>query len=124
MFFVRPLPHVVSGRQGGLVEIPVSTIPLIRVPVYHTLTFLLPSRVFEALLAALRLRRGPLNYAFHAVDFLDLAEDGIDPRLRSHPGMDRPLGEKIDRARAALTTLRQAGDLCSLRETAGRVRVR
>jgi peptidoglycan/xylan/chitin deacetylase (PgdA/CDA1 family) len=124
MFFVRPSPHVVSARLGSLVEIPVSTVPVIRVPVYHTLAFLLPARVFEALLAALQLRRGPLNYAFHAVDFLDLAEDQVDSRLRSHPGMDRSLGEKIEHARAALTALGRAGDLCSLREIAGRVQGR
>ena len=47
-----------------------------------TLRFLLPQPVFGAIGALARLRTTP-SYAFHAVDFLDLARDGLDPRMCS-----------------------------------------
>ena len=47
--------------------------------------------------SALRSGR-PLCYEFHAADLLDLASDGIDPRMDRHPGMRLSLAAK----RAAL----------------------
>ena len=32
----------------------------------------------------------------HAVDALGLSEDRVDPKLSRHPGMDRPLKEKLE----------------------------
>jgi hypothetical protein len=118
MFLKRPWPHVPRAIGREVVEIPVSTIPLIRLPVYHTLAFVAPPPVFRALLKAVRLRRGHLNYAFHAVDFLDLRIDGVDPRLGCHPGMALPLPTKLNRAQEALTALRRMGKLSTLAEIA------
>jgi hypothetical protein len=97
--------HLVTQQEGAMAEIPVATIPLLRVPLYHTVRFLLPPALFRILLRAVRLRTGPLTYTFHAADFLGLGEDEIDRRLIRHPGMDRGLVEKLAAAREALTRL-------------------
>jgi hypothetical protein len=51
-------------------------------------------------------RAEPLSYVVHAVDALGLTEDKVDARLAPHPGMERPLKEKLeilDRSLAAIS---------------------
>lgn len=114
MFLERATPHVVENDAGSLVEIPVSTVPVLRVPLYHTLGFLLPGSAFRTLIAMVRQRRGPLTYAFHAVDFLDLYADGLDKRLERHPGMSLPLADKMTLSLEALVRLGRGREFHSL----------
>lgn len=88
----------IHSLNSGLLEIPISTSLLLRVPYYHSLSYLVPgfAQRLNAYLA--NLRPGPLTYIFHAVDFLGLDEDGIDPRLARHPGMKLPLAKKLEMA--------------------------
>jgi hypothetical protein len=51
---------------------------------------------FEAQVDGFVRRGEPFFYPVHAVDALGLTEDGVDPRLGGHPGMDRALGEKLE----------------------------
>jgi hypothetical protein len=118
MLLEPAVPHRVATSAGELVEIPVSTVPFIRFPYYHTLRFVLPAAVFQALAAAVRMRRGPLTYAFHAVDFLEVAADGLDPRIGRHPGMGLPLVQKLRLARESLARLQRSAELLPLRSLA------
>ena len=111
-------PHYLSAGSGGVWEIPVCTAPWTRVPYYHTLRFVLPGPVFRGLGVMARRRRGPISYQFHAVDFLSVEADHLDPRIERHPGMDRSLGPKLDLAAAAIDELRLERDVIPLAEIA------
>jgi hypothetical protein len=116
--FARPTPHIVNHTSGNsIVEIPLCTVPLVRLPYYHTLRFLLPDPVFQAVSAGARGRRWA-TYIFHAVDFLEVKADRLDPRIARHPGMDWPLASKLDLARRSLADLGRRRRVVPLRTIA------
>jgi peptidoglycan/xylan/chitin deacetylase (PgdA/CDA1 family) len=99
------LPHPLPAGSRVLAEFPVTVAGPLRMPVYHTLRYGQSDARFEATLDALVRAGVPLSYPLHAVDVLGLAEDGVDARLASHPGMAVPLAEKLallDRTLAAI----------------------
>lgn len=101
-------PHALVPGKGGLVEFPIAVTSWLRLPVYHTISYLTPAWAFRrALRAALRSGR-PLCYEFHAADLLDLKGDEVDPRLSRHPGMQVSLGEKRASLKAILQTIVQS----------------
>jgi hypothetical protein len=57
-----------------------------------------------------------LTYQFHAVDFLGTIEDALDPRIARHPGMDRPLADKLDLAESCLLPLGRSRRVVALRD--------
>ena len=98
-------PHL--RRAGGrtVVEVPMCTTPWARLPYYHSMRLLLPGALFAVIRAAAHLRRGAVTYQLHAVDFLGLREDRLDPRIGRHPGMKLALDRKLDAARRAIAHL-------------------
>jgi hypothetical protein len=112
----RAVPHRLDG-EPPLAELPLCTAPLLRLPYYHTLRYLLPAPAFGLLGAAARLRRTPC-YIFHAVDFLAVEADRLDPRIARHPGMDRPLETKLELARRSVAELGRGHRVVPLRELA------
>src|SRR5688572_29968570 len=107
-----------APRPGAvLAEVPLCTVPFVRLPYYHTLRFLLPDAVFGAIGALARLRRTP-TYIFHAVDFLELAGDRLDARIERHPGLDRPLAYKLELARRSVAELARGRRVVPLRSIA------
>jgi len=109
-------PHYLSTGGSGVWELPICTAPWIRVPYYHTLRFVLPEPVFRGLGMLARSRPGPISYQLHAVDFLSVKADHLDPRIDRHPGMNRSLGTKLDLAAAAIDELRRKRDVVPLVE--------
>ncbi len=96
---LRPIkPYVWRTRSGPLVEMPVTTMPLVRLPIHMTyLAYLahysprLAKAYFRLAVSACRaLGVGP-SLLLHPLDFLG-AED--DPDLRFFPGMTLPLEQK------------------------------
>jgi len=103
--FAPTVPHRTTANGGSLVEFPISVTRWLRLPVYHTFTYFVPPWLFaRGLRSALRSGR-PLCYEFHAADLLDLASDGIDPRMDRHPGMKLPLAAKRAGLRDILATI-------------------
>ena len=94
-FAGSPAPRLVPTPMGSVWEFPIATTPVLRLPYYHTLRYLAPASLFSALESAALLRRSPVSYVFHAVDFLGIEEDGLDDRIRRHPGMTLSLDEKL-----------------------------
>lgn len=94
-------PHVVDG---GLVELPVTVLPGVRVPWIGTLVTALPERVNE--LVALPLRRDPVVVLeLHGVDLID-GSDGIPSELlERRPDMRIPASVKIARIATAARSL-------------------
>jgi peptidoglycan/xylan/chitin deacetylase (PgdA/CDA1 family) len=91
-WFARRAPHQAAA---GVREFPVSVTRAFRIPIYHTLRYALPASRFRGAVARLAAEGHALSYPLHAVDALGLEEDGVDSRLAHHPGMDRPLPEKL-----------------------------
>ncbi len=112
--FAPTVPHRTSA--GTLVEFPISVTRWLRLPVYHTFTYFVPPWLFaRGLRSALRSGR-PLCYEFHAADLLDLANDGVDPRMDRHPGMKVPLATKRAGLRDILATIARERRIVTYRQ--------
>jgi hypothetical protein len=112
--FAPTVPHRTSA--GSLVEFPISVTRWLRLPVYHTFTYFVPPWLFaRGLRSALRSGR-PLCYEFHAADLLDLANDGVDPRMDRHPGMKVPLATKRAGLRDILATIARERRIVTYRQ--------
>jgi peptidoglycan/xylan/chitin deacetylase (PgdA/CDA1 family) len=94
-FTWRRDPYDWNVPGGKLREFPVAVSPVLRMPVYHTLRYFSGDQAFESHLDGFASRGETFSYVLHAVDVLGMAEDRVDPRLGKHPGMDRPLAEKL-----------------------------
>jgi hypothetical protein len=56
-----------------------------------------------------------VTYQFHAVDFLGAEEDGLDPRIVRHPGMQVDLRAKLALAETSLRELGAVREIVPLR---------
>jgi peptidoglycan/xylan/chitin deacetylase (PgdA/CDA1 family) len=88
-------PHRWVYGHHSLIEFPLSVSRGLRLPFYHTARYYLPESRFQTILDELADEGVPLSYPLHAVDALGLSEDRVDPRLKPHPGMARPLAGKL-----------------------------
>jgi len=94
-----------GGRR--LVSIPVSCSQFCRLPYYHTLKLKLPAFVFSLIRWSTLQAEAPINYTFHAVDFLGLDEIA-EKRIKRHPGMKLALSKKLHLARTELLKLQRS----------------
>jgi hypothetical protein len=114
--FASAVPHRAATETTSLMEFPISVTRWLRLPVYHTFSYFVPRWLFaRGLRSALRSGR-PLCYEFHAADLLDLASDGIDPRMDRHPGMKVPLAVKLAGLRDVLTTIARERRIVTYRQ--------
>lgn len=109
-------PHRLATDAGVLWEIPLSTTPFARLPHYHTMRFVLPGPAFRLIAGWTRTRRASITYQYHAADFLGTAEDGLDPRIARHPGMEFSLKAKLHLAEESLRPLARARRVVTLRD--------
>ncbi|MDH3252405.1 MAG: polysaccharide deacetylase family protein [Ignavibacteria bacterium] len=114
----NPEPYRVDTPAGRISEFPISTTPLVRLPYYHTLRFLLPRAGFTLIHHLVHLRRFPVGYVFHAVDFLDQQVDRLDSRITRHPGMTVPLETKLQLAEEAVVAMMNRRTILPLRDLA------
>lgn len=103
--FGRTGVHRRRSEDGQLTEVPMCTAPFLRLPYYQTMRFVLPRPFFVLLRAVAHARRGAISYQFHAVDFLGLEEDRLDPAIGRHPGMGLSLAAKLGLASEAVSAL-------------------
>jgi hypothetical protein len=109
--FSRRGPH----RRGGLRELPVATLPLLRAPVIGTVVLAHP---LARHLARAAFAGGHLNLEVHGIDALD-ATDVPGEIAAVQPGLAGPAGEKLARLRALLRGL--PGQPCTLEQAAQRL---
>lgn len=123
---VKPFRWNVDGRE--LLEIPVTTMPLAKVPIH--LSYVLYLSKFSRLaaraywrmaLAMCRVTGTAPSILLHPLDFLG-REDC--PALSFFPGMDLPRDEKIRVVEHVLDTLAERYELVTMREHARRLRDR
>jgi peptidoglycan-N-acetylglucosamine deacetylase len=120
---LRPLkPYLWQLPQGRLLEIPVSTLPLLRVPIHLSYVIYLSvfspwlARVyFEGALRLCRLAGVEPSILLHPLDFLG-AEDV--PSLGFFPGMRLPVARKLELAEHCLERLQVLFEVCSVGEHA------
>lgn len=113
---LRPYRWALAG--GTLVEIPVTTLPLLRVPVHFTyVNFLadvsetLAAAYFRATLALCRARRVPPSLLLHAADFIG-ADDPVCPAFL--PGMRRRAADKLRLLERLLEGFASRFEVCTL----------
>lgn len=115
------LPGEPHKTRSGIIEIPLTTTRWGQIPYYHTFRYLL-SPAWASLIASFAAKRtGPINYLFHAVDFLGFWEDVLDSRIQKHPGMGLNLEDKIALVQTALADLIKDRSGVTLNTIAGRV---
>lgn len=92
-------PYRWGDGDGGVIEIPVTTLPVLRVPMHFSYVLYLHGKnpgiarwYFRSALATCRLRRVPPSLLLHPLDFL---EDQEAPGVGFFPGMGQPAVEKL-----------------------------
>jgi peptidoglycan-N-acetylglucosamine deacetylase len=108
--------HRIETEAGSLIEVPMCTVPWLRLPYYHTLRFVLPGWLFRMIRRLAHQGRGSVWYQFHAVDFLSVSADRLDPRVACHPGMQLALDRKLRFAAEAVQSLGHGRFVVPLRE--------
>lgn len=88
----RQRPHR-PARNGndGVMEAPVTTMPLTRLPMHSTFVLTAGRPLFDVGLALARARGVPVNYLLHAADAVDPV---ADPALASYRFLTRPWNDK------------------------------
>jgi peptidoglycan/xylan/chitin deacetylase (PgdA/CDA1 family) len=121
-------PHVANTAAGPIVEIPVTTMPLLRLPIHMTyLHYLaqfsvgLAKAYFHVALRLCRLTSLPPSMLLHPLDFLG-AEDV--PELAFFPGMKLPQQRKLDLVDYVVGTIAARYQVVTLGEQARQVRER
>jgi len=121
-------PYWWAAEESGVVEIPVTTMPVIRMPVHFSYLLYLArfSRLaakayWHTFLCLCRLLRLEPSLLVHPLDFLD-AQD--EPELAFFPAMNHPSDQKAAFVHEALAMLAQSFEVVTLKEHAARTRIR
>lgn len=119
-------PYIWNVGDSGLVEIPVTTMPFLRVPIHASYVIYLASRsralaraYWRFFIAMCTLTRTQPSLLLHPLDLLS-GEDV--PELKFFPGMHLPATEKMSIVSEMLGTLSKKFDLTNMRQHAELVR--
>jgi hypothetical protein len=111
-----------DGTGGGrILEIPVSVVPVVRLPFYSTLLRRLGPRIFSLLLRVYGHRQPVLHMLFHLIDLADFGGTSLGRALARTPGLALPLAARERFTAHAIGALTSMGDAVTLRELAGSV---
>lgn len=120
---LRPLaPYLWKLREGHLVEIPVTTLPLLRVPIHVSYVMYLARRsealalaYFRSAVAVARATGTPVSLLLHPLDLL--GGDDVEA-LRFFPAMDVPAETKLRVLDGVLATLSRSFRVVTMEEHA------
>ena len=87
----RPYPTDPKGTVT-VIEAPVTTMPLVRLPMHSTFVFTIGQPLFDVGLALAVAGNVPINYLLHAADAIDPV---ADPALASYHFLTQPWDEKL-----------------------------
>jgi hypothetical protein len=111
-----------AGTARTLLEIPVATLPALRLPYIGTTLALLPRTGVKALTRYLLLSKAPICLELHGVDFLDASDAGVSAELVARQKDLRVSARrKIERLRVAIKGLKQVCRMLRLDEMALRL---
>ncbi len=89
----RPKPPVFNGVNLGLLNLPISVAPMLRLPSHSTFIYTLGGRYFSLLKRLYKMSPREHVYLFHAIDFADL--DNASKSLGVVPSLRLSLGERM-----------------------------
>jgi hypothetical protein len=108
----------------SLVEVPIATLPIIRVPFYSTIHFALGRASFDASYALLRRGRRHFTYELHSIDLADCREDALAdryPGIDRHPCLKQSAARNADFLRHAIRRFQQDYELMTMRDMVARL---
>jgi peptidoglycan-N-acetylglucosamine deacetylase len=115
--------HFVNTYDGPIQEIPVTTMPGLRIPIHisyvlylATISEHLATLYFRTAIHLCRITRTEPSILLHPLDFIDEREC---PELRFFPAMGIPVAKKLQIVHDALSTLTAAYDVVPLLEFSG-----
>jgi len=114
-------------RRGArtITEVPIATVPILRVPFYSTIHFALGKASFDASYALVRRGRSQFTYELHSIDLADCADDGLQeryPGIERHPCLKRPASQNRAFLVYAIRRFQQDYTLTTMREMVGSLR--
>ena len=87
----RPICQSTNLPIHHLLEAPITTMPILRLPMHSTFVLTAGQALFDAGLVMARARGVPVNYLLHAADVIDAVPD---PALASYRFLAKPWSEK------------------------------
>jgi len=116
----RWLPVATPSVQTRLRELPVATLPVLRVPIIGTIVVATPEKLAAKLLWAAR-AGGHVNLELHGVDVLD-STDGVPRALSAvQPGLRLSAGVKLRRLKAVIESVLERAEAVTLEAAAQRL---
>jgi peptidoglycan/xylan/chitin deacetylase (PgdA/CDA1 family) len=92
-----------TNPEKFVYELPITSLPIVRMPVHSTFIYMLGQRYLAAIKATLPLVRRPIVYLFHAIDTID---ETLYPNLRGKvPALSWPLSARAKLFEDLLTSL-------------------
>lgn len=107
-----------NQHPNGFWEVPVTTMPLLRLPMHSTFVLTTGQALFDAGLALLQAGHTPVNYLLHAADVLEAVDD---PALASYHFLATPWAAKQALYNHMLRRLSDGYELVSTNEFLTRV---
>lgn len=111
--------------DGPLIELPVTVVPIVRLPFFATFLVNTGARVFDWSLAALRSAGRPIQFQFHLSDFADYTKGRLSDEVPTEgsglyvsKGLRMPLDRKIEMFQRVMDRLAETCDFVTLREWA------
>lgn len=108
-----------SGTPG-ILELPLSIVPILRFPFYGTITQILGPRWFAGALAAVRRRHLAINYGLHALELAETGKSEDLAELGYVPGYGKDSARKAAVVRDTLHQLAAGSTFVPLAELAAR----
>lgn len=114
------------SRRGrdGIMELPVTVVPILRLPFFATFTLATGYELFRASYRALRALDIPIQYQFHLSDFVDYGHPDLGGQVPSRKGvyvpqaLRTPLAEKLALFRRVIELIAGDYDFLTLEEWA------
>ena len=86
-----PIHQFTNSLINNFLEAPVTTMPILRLPMHSTFVLTAGQPLFDAGLALVKAYSVPINYLLHAADVIDAVPD---PALASYRFLTKPWSEK------------------------------
>ena len=108
------------SMKEGLVELPVTVLPVVRAPFIGTSLLMMKQRGYR-LARRFLARTSFVNLELHGIDLCDLEADGIDPVLLKQPDLRVPIADKLALFREVFADLRDGWGVDTLEQLAPRL---
>lgn len=119
----RKTSHNLHELAHDLLEIPVLVVPGVRFPVIGTSLHLLKKQGFDAAYPLLRRAQPDIfNLEFHAIDFMDSTDPGVQDLVGIQPDLAIPWHQKRELYRHVFAKIREDYTFCTLESASNALR--